>query len=76
MTSKVVFNLLYRTESIYVSGRGGCYLAAGLLETSIVVLSRESAAAALLSKIRLARSPKVSEAAGGAFGGTDEVSVD
>ena len=75
MTSKVVFNFMYRTASIPVSGREGCSLVAGLVATSIVVLSRESAAAALSSKRRWVRSPKVSEAAGGSFGGTDEVSV-
>ena len=75
MTSKVVSNFLYRTASIQVSGRGGCSLAAGLVATSVVVLSCESVADAILSKRRRARSPKVSEAAGKEFGGTDEVSV-
>ena len=48
---------------------------AGLVETSIVVLLHNSAAVALLLKMRRVRSPKFSEAAGGALGGTDEVSL-
>ena len=48
---------------------------AGLVDFSIVVLLRDAAAAALSLKRRLARSPKFSEAAGGAIGGIDEVSV-
>ena len=48
---------------------------AGIVATSIVVLLRDAAAAALLPKRRWARSPKVSEAVDGSFGGTDNVSV-
>ena len=48
---------------------------AGLVETSIAVLSRDAVAAALLSRMRRVLSPKVSEAAGGAIGGTDKVYV-
>ena len=75
MTSNVIFNFMYRAASIQVSGQGGFSLVAGLVATSIVMLSFDAAAAALLSKRCLARSPKFSEAAGGALGGTDEVSV-
>ena len=48
---------------------------AGLVSTSIAVLLCDAAAAALSSKRFRVRSPEVSEAAGGAFGGTDELYV-
>ena len=48
---------------------------AGLVATSILVLSCDAVAAALFPKKRWARSLKVSEAVDGSFGGTDHVSV-
>ena len=75
MTSNFVFSMMYIVASIHVSGWGGCSLVVVLVATPIVVLSRNAAAAAFLSKSRQFRSLKVSEAAGGALGGTDEVSV-
>ena len=59
MNSKVIFNLIYRAVSIQVSG-----LVAGILATYIQVLSRDAAAAALLSKRRRVRSPNFYEGAG------------
>ena len=48
---------------------------AGIVAITIVVLSCNAVADALLSKKRRVRYPKFSEVAGEAIGGTDEVSV-
>ena len=75
MTSNVVFSFRYNIASIQASGWGGSSRVAGLAATAIVVLLFDAATSALSSKRRRVRSPKVSEAEGGAIGGTDEVSV-
>ena len=64
MTSRVLFSFMYRAESIKASGWGGSSLVAGLVATAMVVLSFDTAAASLLLKRRLARSPNFSIGAG------------
>ena len=64
MTSRVVFSFMYRAASIKASGYGSRSLYAGLAATTMAVLLVDAAAASLLLKRRLARSPKVSMGSG------------